>query len=187
MPIVSESLESFFDETLKTACKKCPTHISEDTHSYLVSLLNLYTLSHNLFEVCENTGKFKNKVLYEKYFSFLEETKIPQKRRILKDLADTSLYMTGFFSEKLQKTLMGMNYYSQMGASSYSMLSHMSDKHQNIYKELGLNFQPITLLLRSVKKEVKLGEQETSDLLISEAFEKEACQKKLLSIKKTDV
>ncbi len=188
MSFSSEKLEDFFDKSLKEACEKCQTKMSESTHEYLVSLLNLYTLSYNLFETCENTGKLKNKVLAHKYFSFLEKTDPSEKEKILKDLADSCLYMIGFFNEKLQNTLMGLNYYTQMGESSYNMLSHLSLKHKSVYKDLGENFHPFTIVLRFIKRSTSLGEpRENSDLLISEVFEPEAqktCLSKSLGIKK---
>ena len=164
--------KGFFKERLKKATRKCQTQMATHTELYLVALLEIRISSYYLFDTCEETGKPKHKILAEKYISFLNAEKKSQKEHFLKDLADSSLYMLGFFNNCLQKTLMGANYYTQMGTTAYHMLSHLSESSQTeTYKELYEKFTPFTTVFKCLKNELAMEKGENEALIIPGASE----------------
>ncbi len=74
----------------------------------------------------------------------------------LKDVGDSSLFLTGFFPESLEKSLVGIDYYTSMGMISYAQLAdslggYSSDKtFPQLYGELSERFPEFAGVLREV-------------------------------------
>ena len=66
--------------------------------------------------------------------------------RQLKDVGDTSLYVSGFFADSLQRKLVDVDYYIQMGGAAYASWRASSAATRNsavfgeVYDELGTKF-----------------------------------------------
>jgi hypothetical protein len=83
--------------------------------------------------------------------------------RQLKDVGDTSLYVSGFFSDSLQRKLVDVDYYIQMGGTAYSMLARFfrGNPHSlvfgDIYDELGAKFPRFVDVFAEVAEETMTG------------------------------
>jgi hypothetical protein len=83
--------------------------------------------------------------------------------RQLKDVGDTSLYVSGFFADSLQRKLVDVDYYIQMGGAAYSALARFfrSNPHSmvfsEVYDELGHKFPRFVDVFAEVAEETMSG------------------------------
>jgi hypothetical protein len=89
--------------------------ISENTEFYLVDLLSRYTDTKTLLEQgIEN----KTQTFAELYLKSHGETS-GRRALILKYIGDTTLFLTGYFSDSFQRSMVDIDYYANLGRSSY--------------------------------------------------------------------
>ena len=89
---------------------------------YIVNILEFYLDAKNLFEE-DSAGKRKNETLAEMY---LTANQLPQSQKtgLLKRCADRSLYISGFFGDSLNRKLVDIDYYADVGGAAYSSLAN---------------------------------------------------------------
>ena len=81
-------------------------------------------------------------------------TRPDERVRQLRDVGDTSLYVSGFFAESLQRKLVDVDYYIQMGGAAYGSWRAASAATRNsavfgeVYDELGAKFPRFVDVLR---------------------------------------
>lgn len=68
-----------------------------------------------------------------------------ERRRHLRDIGDTSLYVSGFWSESLDAGPVDLDYYIEMGGAAYGALARggtrwTGDPYSDVFSELALNF-----------------------------------------------
>ena len=73
------------------------------------------------------------------------EAPLPQRRRQLREIGDTSLYVSGFWSEHLAGGPVDVDYYIGMGGSAYGELARggagwTGDPFSGVFEELAINF-----------------------------------------------
>jgi hypothetical protein len=137
------SVEAFFREVLVEALEAEGVLVSEPTEYYLVGLLGEFTraritdepLSVKLVEAPRDLGeRVKN----------------------LKEVGDTSLYLTGFFRESLSRQLVKADYYMGLGESAYRQLARQlaSSSVREVYEELAAKFPRFVDVLTQVRSQV---------------------------------
>ncbi len=130
---VNASLAEFFHDRVSEAIRNQRVDTSEPTECYLVSLLADFTKSPPDDEPLA--------------LKLAHAVSSPDERvRQLKDVGDTSLYVSGFFSDSLQRKLVDVDYYIQMGGAAYSELARYFRGNPHsvvfgaVYDELGAKF-----------------------------------------------
>src|SRR4029077_16722824 len=68
-----------------------------------------------------------------------------ERRRQLRDIGDTSLYVSGFWGESLEDAAVDVDYYIEMGGSAYRELARggvgwTGDPYGDVFRELAMNF-----------------------------------------------
>ncbi len=109
--------------------------------NYLVSILDHYMVTDNLFDKSEETGRYTQKMLSEIY---LTAATAPNEKRteLLKSLGDSSLYISGFFGDSFRKKVIDLDYYVNMGGTAYGDLSTVTseDMYARLYEEIANRF-----------------------------------------------
>jgi hypothetical protein len=113
--LVSGSMREFFRDALGSALKKSSVSLSDTAQVYLVNLLVEFMRSENVFA---GTDKGSGPVLAD-LFSRAQEADAAEAVRIYKHMGDSSLYLTGFFTEGVDS----VDYYVSMGGSAYSAVA----------------------------------------------------------------
>ncbi len=131
---------------------------------YLLDLLNNFLHVDSLFTKNVN-GKIESKMLSELFFESqaLESTIKIQK---LKKLAETTLYVSGFFASSLNRKIVNQSYYVQVGAMVYSSLSSAVDSDQktgDLYKHFAHHFLDYADVLTEVSHKANI--QKSNDVL----------------------
>jgi len=86
-----------------------------------------------------------------------------RKGTLLKEVGDSSLFLTGFFPESLEKSLVGIDYYTDMGMISYARLADSLGEYSNdktfpeLYGELSRHFPEFVDILREVSERTRVS------------------------------
>lgn len=158
------SSKEYFTEQLEKAFGELKLNPRPLAKSYLIGLLEYFMFSHNLFLVDEETGKYKRETLAEMYLK-AQNSPLSQKIDLLKRLGDSSLYISGFFGDSLQKKLVDIDYYMDMGGMAYGNLAVATadEKLSEVYQEFSTRFVEFVDVLTYISQESQV--QSNEDLL----------------------
>ncbi len=158
------SSKEYFDGLLEDALKEMNKFdVHPFSKTYLSDLLNNFVHVDSLFQKNEN-GVVESKMLSEQ---FLESQVLNTSIRIqkLKKLAETTLYMSGFFASSLNKKLVNQSYYIQIGTMVYANLSSsvQTKPKAELYMHLANHFLNYADLLTEVSQKANI--QKSGDVL----------------------
>ncbi len=111
------SLREFFKHLLDEVIARQRVVIAELTEFYLVNLLSEFAAADKLFAQ-EEDGRKEHEALAILYHRALQQDR-EERIRTLRRLGDVSLYRAGFFSGSLQASVVGPDYFIQMGGAAY--------------------------------------------------------------------
>jgi hypothetical protein len=145
------NIAEFFHEVLSDAIKKQGVDTSAPTESYLVNLLSGFARHHP-----------DDQPLGLKLAAATQAP--PDERcRALREVGDTSLYVSGFFSESLTRKLVDVDYYISVGGTAYGELARFfRDYRKNevfgvIYDELEHKFPRFVDVLAEVSERTSMA------------------------------
>lgn len=150
------SSKNFFQEKVETAVQKRGIKTIPQAVNYLVDLLEHYMFTDNLFEKDQDNGKHKKQTLAEMYLTAQQAEQPPEKRiSLLKKLGDTSLYMSGFFSDSLKRKIIDVDYYINMGGTAYGTLAATTstDLNARVFEEFSEKFVDFMDVLTLISQE----------------------------------
>jgi hypothetical protein len=106
------SVSEYFHDAVCEALRSQQVAAGEPTEFYLVNLLTEYSSGRTVDE-----EPLALKLVHAR------EAAPDEKVRALKDVGDTSLYVSGFFADSLQRKLVDVDYYIAMGKTAYAQLA----------------------------------------------------------------
>lgn len=126
-------------------------------------MLKSFLKTDSLYTKNEN-GKYESKMLAELFLSSQVEDKILKTSK-LKQLGETTLYVSGFFASSFKKKLVNQSYYIQVGEMVYSSLSSLTEdnKTQGIYRHFSNRFTDYVDILTEISHRVNI--QKSGDIL----------------------
>jgi hypothetical protein len=119
--VLGQSAQEYFREAVAGALAQRRLRIQEVTQFYLVNLLASHLTRDRLFAPRAD-GSVDSEPLALILKRALEGDR-EERRRSLKRLGDTSLFVSGFFGDSLARSLVGVGYYIGMGERAYEALS----------------------------------------------------------------
>lgn len=145
------SLGDFFREVFESARARRRLSMRGETEVYLVHLLVEFVQSDQLFAK-DADGRLAQEPLAFMLKRAVEAPK-DQRARHLKRMGDTALYVSGFFSDSLQRQLVDVDYYASMGGRAYDVLSGMSPGHKaGVFGELATKFVQVVDLFSEISE-----------------------------------
>jgi hypothetical protein len=147
---VSNSLfvspKDYFTELIESALVKRSLQVQPSVKSYLISLLEFYVPATNFDD--------QSKTLAEMYLS-ASQLEYNEKVEKLKRLADRSLYVTGFFGDSLNRKIVDVDYYMEIGESAYALLAATvrEDLKARIFKTFSSQFSTYVDVLTVVSQQ----------------------------------
>jgi hypothetical protein len=141
------TVSEFFREALCEALRSQGVATSELAEYYLVNLLSEYA-----------TSTLDDEPLALRLAQ--AQTAMPEERaRCLRAVGDHSLYVSGFFADSLQRSLVDVDYYIQIGGTAYAQLGHMPARGMpgDVYLELSDKFARFVDVLGEVSEASALG------------------------------
>jgi hypothetical protein len=162
--ILLESPRTFFVDRVEDALKRVKFEPLPLSRHYLVSLLEHYMFSSNLFSQDDETGRVKQDTLAELYLRAQNSTG-PARNDLLKKLGDSSLYISGFFGESLNRKIVDIDYYVNMGGVAYAALARSAadENSSRMFEEYSLRFGGFVDVLTYISQESLI--QSNEDLL----------------------
>lgn len=115
------------DEGLQS--RKLKAHPS--VQRYLVQLLEHFLDSRNLFIKSEFEGRPQPTTLAEMYL-LAQQKETANRQELLRKTGDRALYISGFFGDSLNRKLVDIEYYAQIGGAAYRCLSHTVKDEESV-------------------------------------------------------
>ncbi len=150
--ILESSLQVFFYDHLQEFNKKSLTPLPNETIFYSSLVMDSYGDSTKFFDQVD--GKSKEKILGIKLLEAGQMSREKQKVA-LRDVAETSLLICGYFADSLNKKIIDVKYYHDLGKIAYSRLNNISPVAYDVpsfYRVMSKSFGDITLLMNLVSK-----------------------------------
>ncbi len=162
--IVVETPREFFVDKIGSALKRLRFEPLPASRFYLVGVLERFMFVHNLFPTSEDTGKARRETLAELYFR-AQNSPHPKSLDLWRQLADSSLYISGFFGDSLNRKLVDLEYYADMGGVAYAALSSFTNDQETaqMYDEFSTRFPEFVDVLTYISQDAMI--QTNGDLL----------------------
>lgn len=163
-PIVVQTPREFFVDKAEAAFKKLRFEPLPASRFYLVELLERFMIARNLYPQDEETGRSRSESLAELYLK-AQNSPPPKHKDLWKQLGDSSLYISGFFGDSLNRKLVDIEYYVDMGGVAYGALSLMAEDQDSaqMYREYSRRFPEFVDVLTFISQESLI--QTNGDLL----------------------
>jgi hypothetical protein len=119
--ITETSLQEYFQASISDALENQNLQAGADTIHYVVNLLTSFSRADKLFERTPDGMMIRPLALL--YAEAVEGTTLEERNRALRRLGDVALFISGVFSQSLNRCVVDVDYYVSMGGSAYSYLS----------------------------------------------------------------
>ncbi len=138
--MINMLIQKHFKSLLNESLNRMSLQVSLSVREYLEKLLVFYLKSDHLFEVDSESGKKTLKPFAEIYLK-AQNAPLSERLFFLKQIGDRSLYLGGFFKRALQKKIVSLDYYINIGQGAYD---YLAEYHQGeTFKELSYSFEDI--------------------------------------------
>jgi hypothetical protein len=127
--ILLASPREFFVDRIDEALVRLKFDPLPSSKTYLADLLHHFIFSKNLFETDAATGKSRRETLAE-LFLRAQNSPPPMRSDLLKRLGDHSLYISGFYGDSLNRKIVDIDYYVDMGGVAYGALSSAASNEE---------------------------------------------------------
>jgi len=141
----TESLESFFQEAVDQAMREKGVEANPLTEHYLVHLLATYA-----------TQPIDETPLALKMMGAFDAAP-REKREKLREVGDTSLFVSGFWTESFARRMVDVDYYIGLGGSAYGELARTGegwrrDPYGDVYGALAAQFARFVEVLTLISR-----------------------------------
>jgi hypothetical protein len=133
--------QDFFRELITDAMGRQKISAQPETEFYLVNLLNQFMTTERLYPR-DAQGAVREEPLAFMVKEALEEPQPRAQNALFKHIGDVSLYVGGFFQDSLNRKLVDVDYYIDMGGAAYQRVAARSDEEtlRVVYEELASKF-----------------------------------------------
>jgi hypothetical protein len=133
--------QDYFRELVTEAMGQQKISAKPETEFYLVNLLNQFMTTERLYPR-DADGSVREEPLALMVKEALEEPQPRAKNALFRHIGDVSLYVGGFFQDSLNRKLVDVDYYIDMGGAAYQQVAARSDEDalRIVYQELAHKF-----------------------------------------------
>jgi hypothetical protein len=126
--LTTTDLTAYFYVELERINNKQVVPLHTNVILYCSDLLSEFALINKLYD--EKEDKYHERIMG---LSLLTVNNFDEKNKFkkLKEIADTSLMLCGYFVESLDKKILGINYYKKIGMFSYLELDKISPEYRD--------------------------------------------------------
>jgi hypothetical protein len=162
--ILSTDLGEFFRSEVSQARSDLGLELTELTEYYVVNLLCDFS---RRTDTQPEPGGEPLALMYKRAL----EAPPAQRLQILKGLGDLALYVSGFFAEMIEKSLVDIDYYVSMGGQAYANASTLvgrtarGDQFAELYDQLAKRFTELVDLLAQISDRNRGATPASADLL----------------------
>jgi hypothetical protein len=138
--ITVPKLSSYFYDELQSMNKKSKFPVAEELIYYSSEVLEKY---------CLNVD-FNSKVLGLDLLK-AKSVSISEQKRMYKEIGDTALVLTGYFSDSISRKLVDKSYYTNLGKIAYRNMNNIKTSFfdiPNFYQMMEAFFESLCVLLK---------------------------------------
>lgn len=156
--------QDYFRELITDALTRQKVSIHPETEFYLVNLLNQFIQTDRLFPPTADGGA-REEPLALMVKEALEQPQPQLQSQAFKQIGDVSLYIAGYFQDSLNRKLVDVDYYIDMGGQAYKRVAAKSEEEvlRETYAELAHKFASFVEVLAEVSD--KTTPKSETDLL----------------------
>ena len=154
------TLQGYFFEELKKVNDKSSHPLPQQTILYSSMVMSNMGESKKYFDTTE--GKVREKVLGIKLMESSQMT-VEQRKRVLRDIGDTSLLLCGYFFKSVTKKIVDISYYQELGKTAYRQLDVIIPEMYDtvsFYNMLADFFDNITTIISIIANNMGRNSQE---------------------------
>ena len=158
---LESSLQAYFYDQLCEINEKYASPLPNEAIYYSSLVMDRFGDVGNYFEAGED-GKLKEKILGVKLLESTHLNKSTQKST-LKDVGDTALILCGYFADSLNKKIIDIGYYQDIGQIAYSRLdSIVPDAYEvpAFFQYLSSQFSLLTEVINLVSQKNRANGEE---------------------------
>ena len=132
--ITKTSIQEYFKSSVADALDNQNVKAGDDTVYYVVNLLTAFTRAEELFERTPEGVMIRP--LASLYEDAVQGATADARNRALRRLGDIALFISGVFSQSLNRRTVDLDYYVSMGGTAYG---HLSGSLRGSYHGQGLS------------------------------------------------
>ncbi|MBI5496308.1 MAG: hypothetical protein HY904_14900 [Deltaproteobacteria bacterium] len=149
--VVNGSVAGYFKEQLDALCAARRVELTDGAGFYVVNLLSDFAQADRLFLPSED-ARTRDLVPLVELMARAAEATGEERVKLLRHLADSSLYIGGFFQDALEARRVDVGYYVSMGGGAYTALSgalpgREQQVQRDVFRELAEKFARLVELL----------------------------------------
>jgi len=150
----------FFQDRVGTVMEQRSLNAEEETVHYLVHLLTHFIRAENLFH--ETDDGLELRPLAFIYADAVQGTTRSGRNDALRYLGDVALFISGFFSDSLERKAVDVDYYIAMGGGAYGHLSEnlrgslRGQALSPLFQELAEKFAAFVDVLTEISEEAQM-------------------------------
>lgn len=150
----------YFYGAIESAIINQAITVSGETVVYLGNLLTAFINADYLFEHTQDGMMLKPLAMH--YKEAIEANTLKQRFALLRKLGDVSLFISGMYSQSLNRSLVNIDYYIAMGGNAYSYLSESNTSKNSIglklaFSELAVKFTDMIDVLSEVSEATNMS------------------------------
>lgn len=155
------SPNEYFHSVVNEACEQRGFKTFPLAKGYLADLLQFYVPASNLFDEIDASGRRTRETLAETFLK-AQNADATVRIELLKKLGDRSLYIAGFFGDSLQRKLIDVDYYVDMGGMAYGALasSVKEDMTSKVFADYAQRFFDYVEVLTYISSRSALQKEE---------------------------
>lgn len=146
------NMREYFRESLQTSMRTTRTHLSDTAQAYLVNLLAEFARAERAFAGSDQGGPVFVDLLVRAQESE-GEGETHEALKLYKHMGDSTLYLSGFFSESVEKRG-NVDYYVSLGGSAYDAVARLmrptAASSSALFAELAHRFKQLVDLLEAM-------------------------------------
>ena len=153
--------DSYFYTSVEEAFQERNVEAIPHVKTYLAEILKHYLITKNLYDEIDPSGKMTRKTMAEMLL-IAGQSKQQERFELLKRLGDSALYISGFFSDSLQRKIIDVDYYVDMGKMAFESLSKDVEEHTfaHLYMQLSEKFLILVDILSLISQKSKMTDDE---------------------------
>lgn len=143
--------QDFFRELVASALDEQQIKVQPETEFYLVNLMNQFMTTDRLY-TRDGAGVMKDEPLALLVKEALEASAPQAQSQLFRRVGDVSLYTAGFFQDSLNRKMVDVDYYIDMGGTAYQQVASRSEEEvlRSVYGELAQKFASCVEVLAEV-------------------------------------
>ncbi|MFS4458886.1 hypothetical protein [Bdellovibrio sp. HCB2-146] len=150
------SPQDYFQELVQNGLTQRKVQTYPFVQNYLVNLLQHYLDARNLFDATYSSEDgTKNPQTLAENFLIAQNAEPAVRAEMLRRLADRALYISGFFGDSLQRKIVDIDYYADIGGAAYASLAHCTreDTLAKVYGEFSNRFLDFVEVLTYISQQ----------------------------------